>query len=50
MKKIITISKPDATAMVEAAWQTVWESFDQAGMAHVDMPACDKRRRAISER
>ncbi len=28
MKKIITTSKPDATAMVEVAWQTVGESFD----------------------
>lgn len=29
MKKAITISKPVATAMVEAAWQTVGESFDR---------------------
>ena len=40
MKKIITTSKPDATAMVEAAWQTVGESFDHfcltAGIATLE--------------
>src|SRR5258708_37620459 len=29
MNKIITTRASDATTMVEAAWQIVWESFDR---------------------